>query len=84
VQFAKALAELATGTGTIQERLSSAWLELMALTKNDLPPQLKEAFGLIEAEMLSAPEDAESLSPDAASESAARVLRLAMELWQSP
>jgi hypothetical protein len=56
----------------------------MALTKDDLPPTLQEAFGLIEAEMLSSAEGPENLSEKAASESAERILRLAVELWQSP
>ncbi len=81
-QLAKALYELAVETGSIQERLSAAWLVLMALTKEDLPPELREAFGVIEAEMLSAPEEAETLSDQAASESAERILRLAMQVWQ--
>jgi hypothetical protein len=82
--FTKTMVELATGTGSIQERLSSAWLVLMALTKEDLPAALQEAFGLIEAEMLSSSEGPENLSEKAASASAERVLRLAVELWQSP
>jgi hypothetical protein len=82
--FTKAMVELATGTGSIQERLSSAWLVLMALTKDDLPLAFQEAFGLIEAEMLSSPEDPETLSDTAASESAERILLLAVELWRSP
>jgi hypothetical protein len=82
-QFTRALYELSTGTESIQERLGAAWLALMALTKDDLPPDLREAFGAIEAEMLSAPEDPATLSDEAASESAERILRLAVRVWQS-
>jgi hypothetical protein len=82
-QITRALYELTVGTDSIQERLGAAWLVLMALTKEDIPPSLREAFGTIETEMLSAPEDPETLSEQAASESAERILRFAVQLWQA-
>jgi hypothetical protein len=84
IQFAKALSELATGAESLQERLSAAWLELMVLTKNDVPACLRDAFGIVETEFLTAAEGAENLTDAAASDSASRILRLAIELWQSP
>jgi hypothetical protein len=82
-QITKALYELAVGTGSIQERLSAAWLALMPLTKEDVPSELREAFGVIEAEMLSAPEEPQTVSEQAAAESAEHILRLAVQIWQS-
>ena len=82
-RFTRAVVELATGVDSIQERLSAAWVELMPLKKEDLPEALRQIFEPIEAEMLAAPEDPATLGDDAAAASAERILRLAVQLWQS-
>ena len=55
----------------------------MALTQGDLPPHLHEAFGVIEVELLAAPDDPATLAEDAAAAAAERILRLAVALWGS-
>jgi hypothetical protein len=82
-RFARALYELATGTESLQERLTAAWVELMPLKQDDLPEALRERFEVIEAEMLAAPDDLSALGDEAAGASAERILRLAMRLWEA-
>ena len=82
-RFLPALYVLAVGTESLQERVGAAWLELMALTQGDLPPHLHAAFGVIEAELLAAPEDPATLAEEAAAAAAERILRLAVALWGS-
>ncbi len=79
-QFLRAVYLLATETGSIQERVGTAWVELLALRREDVPPPLQEAFGAIEAEMLSAPEDPTTLSEQLAAAAADRMVRLAFRL----
>ena len=82
-RFLRAVYALAVGTDSLQERLGAAWLELMALTRDDLPAHLHEAFAVVEGEMLAAPEDPATLAQDEAVAAAERILRLAVELWGS-
>jgi hypothetical protein len=82
-RFVRAVYQLATGTGSLQERLAAAWLELMPLKREDLPERLQEAFTIVEADMLHGPEDVSSLSDDDAFEAAERLFRFAIELWGS-
>ncbi len=80
-RFVRALYVLAVGTESLQERVGAAWLELMALKQGDLPPHLHEAFAVVEAELLAAPDDPATLEEDAAVAAAERILRLAIALW---
>jgi hypothetical protein len=82
-RFVRALYELAVGTDSLQERLSAAWLELLPLRQEDLPPSLQEAFAAIEAEVLAAPDDPALVSEEQAMAAAERLFRLAVELWGS-
>jgi hypothetical protein len=82
-RFLRAVHVLAMSTDALPERVSAAWLELMALRRDDLPPTLQEAFGVIEAEMLTAPDDPLTLGDEAASTAAERILRLAVAVWSS-
>jgi hypothetical protein len=80
-RFVRAVYELAIGTATLQERLGAAWLELMPLKRQDLPERLQGAFAVVEAEMLSGPEDVSRLDDGDALAAAEHIFRLAMELW---
>jgi hypothetical protein len=82
VRFARALYALAVGSGSLQERVSAAWTELLPLRRDDLPEALRDAYGLVEAEMLAAPDDPATLSDDLATAAAERIVRLAVELWR--
>ena len=82
-RFVRALYELTVSTGSLQERVSAAWLELLPLRREDLPAALQEAYATVEAEMLSAPDDPAALEDDAATAAAERILRLAVELWRA-
>jgi hypothetical protein len=82
-RFLRAVYLLAVGTESLQERVSAAWLELLPLTRDDLLPSLHEAFAVVEAEALDAPDDPATLAEDAAIAAAERILRLAVELWGS-
>ena len=82
-RFLRAVYVLAVGTESLQERVGSAWLELMALTQGDLPPHLHEAFAVVEAEVLAAPEDPTTLAEDVAAAAAERILQVAVALWGS-
>ena len=81
-RFVRAVYVLAVDTESLQERVGAAWLELMALKQGDLPPHLHEAFGIIEAELLAAPDDPATLTEEEAA-AAERILRLAIALWGS-
>lgn len=80
-RFVRAVYVLAVGTESLQERVAAAWLELMALKQGDLPAHLHEAFAVVEAELLAAPDDPATLAEDAAVGAADRILRLAVALW---
>ena len=82
-RFLRAVYALAVGTDSLQERVGTAWLELMALKQGDLPAHLHEAFAVVEAELLAAPEDPATLAEEEAVAAAERILRLAIELWGS-
>ncbi len=82
-KFVQALYVLAVGSESLQERVGAAWLELLVLTQGDLPPHLHEAFAVVEAELLAAPDDPATLTEDAATDAAERILRLAVALWDS-
>ena len=81
VRVAQALYVLVTSTESVQERVSAAWLELLPLQREQFPSELQAAFGVLEAEMLAAPDDPAELTDEAAVAAAERVLRLALELW---
>ena len=83
-RFLRAVYALAVGTESLQDRVGVAWLELMALTQGDLPPHLHEAFSVVEAEVLAAPEDPTTLAEETAAAAAERILQLAVALWGSP
>jgi hypothetical protein len=80
-RFVRAMYELAVGSGSLSERVSAAWLELLPLRREDVPPALQEAYAAIEAEMLTAPDDPTALGDEQATAAAERIFRLAMELW---
>jgi hypothetical protein len=80
-RFVRAMYELAVGTGSLQERLSAAWLELLPLRQEDLPPALQEAYVAIEAEVLAAPDDPAVVSEERAVAGAERLFRMAVEVW---
>jgi hypothetical protein len=82
-RFLRAVYVLAVGTESLQERVSAAWLELMAVKQSDLPADLHADFAEVEAEVLAAPEDPASLAEEDAVAAAERILRLAMRLWGS-
>jgi hypothetical protein len=82
-RFLRAVYALAVGTESLQERVGAAWLELMPLRRDDLPERLHEAFGVIEAEMLAAPDEPVTLDDETVGAAAERILRLAVELWGS-
>ena len=82
-RFLRAVYLLAVGTESLQERVGAAWLELVALRRDDLPAHLHEAFAVVEAEFLAAPEDPAALTEEQAVAAAERILRLAVELWGS-
>ena len=82
-RFLRAVYHLAVGTAVLQERVSAAWLELMPLQRTDLPEPLREAFAIIEAEMLAAPDDPMTLAEDASVAAATRIFQLAVRLWGS-
>jgi hypothetical protein len=82
-RFLRAVHALAVSTESLQERVGAAWLELMALRRDDLPPALHDEFGAVESEMLSAPDDLATLTDESAIAAAERILRLAVELWGS-
>ncbi len=75
---------LAAGTESLQERLSTAWLELMPLRRDDLPVSFHEAFGVIEAEMLGAPDEPEALSDEAAIAAVERIFGLMVAVTVRP
>jgi hypothetical protein len=81
--FLRAVQVLAVSTASLQERLSAAWVELLALRRDDLPPALQEAFAVVEAEMLAAPDDPATLDDETAIAAAERILRLAVAVWGS-
>lgn len=83
-RLAKAVEMLATGTDSIQERVSAAWLELMPLTRHDFPEALQQYFGVVESEILAAPDDPATVGTDDAAASADRIFRLALLVWTSP
>ena len=83
VRMARALYLLVASTESVQERVSTAWLELLPLQREQFPDRLQEAFGALEAEMLAAPDDPAELTDEAAVAAAARILRLALDLWES-
>ena len=66
----------------VQERVSAAWLELLPSQREQFPSRLQEAFGVLEAELLAAPDDPAELTDAAAVAAAARILRLALDLWE--
>ena len=72
---------MATGAKSIQQRVSAAWLALLARRRKDLPEVLREAFAVIEAERLVAPEDATTLSDREASAAADHLVQLVLRLW---
>ena len=80
-RFLRAVYLLAVGTESLQERLGAAWLELLPLTRDDLPATLHQSFAVVEAEALDAPDDPATLAEEAAVAAAERILRLAVELW---
>lgn len=82
-RFLRAVHALAISTESLQERVGAAWLELMALRRDDLPPALHEAFADVEDEMLAAPDDVTTVTDEAALAAAERILRLAIELLGS-
>ena len=79
--FVRAVDALATGSGSIQDRLSAAWLELMAVTRHDLPEDLQEYFAVVESEILGSPDDSSSIGEEAATAGAQRLYRLALLVW---
>ena len=83
VRFVRAMYELAVSSSSLQERVSAAWLELLPLRREDLPEPLRPAFGTVEAEMLSSPDDPAALTEEGARAAAERIFRLAVELWGS-
>src|SRR5215216_894981 len=48
-RFLRAVYLLAVGTESLQGRVGAAWLEVVALRREDLPPRLHEAFGAVGA-----------------------------------
>ena len=82
-RFLRAVYQLVVGTGAVQERVSTAWLELMPLQRDDLPEQHREAFAVIEAEMLAAPDDRLTLAEETSVAAATRIFQLAVRLWGS-
>lgn len=80
-RLVRAMYQLAVGTGSLQERVAAAWVELLPLQRGDFPAALAEAFGGIEAEMLTAPDDPAAISDEAAIAAADRIFRLAVALW---
>ena len=56
-RFLRAVYLLAVGTESLQGRVGAAWLEVVALRREDLPPRLHEAFGAVGAAVLAAPDD---------------------------
>jgi hypothetical protein len=54
----------------------------MPLTREQFPDNFREAYAVIEAEMLAAPEEPASLSEAAAAAAAVRILELAVQLWR--
>jgi hypothetical protein len=80
-RFLRAVHALAVSPESLQDRVGAAWLELMALRRDDLPPALHEAFDVVEGEMLAAPDDPATLTDEVAIAAADRILRLAVELW---
>ena len=80
-RFLRAVYLLAVGTESLQERVGAAWLELVALRRDDLPAHLHEAFAVVETEFLAAPEDPAALTEERAVAAAERILRLAVALW---
>jgi hypothetical protein len=79
-RFVQAVYLLATSSGRIQERVSAAWLELMPLRRDDIPPELSDLFNTIEDDMLNAPEDPDTISDTSASQAAERVLVMEFHL----
>jgi hypothetical protein len=79
-RFVRALYELVVSTGSLQERVSAAWLELLPLRQDDLPPPLQAAYAAIEADVLAAPEDPAALSEEQAVAATERLVRLVVEL----
>ncbi len=82
VRVTRALYLLVASTESVQERVSAAWLELLPLQREQFPSELQAAFGVLEAEMLAAPDDPAELTDEAAVAAAERILRLALELWE--
>jgi hypothetical protein len=80
-RFLRAVHALSVSTESLQERVGAAWLELMSLRRDDLPPALHESFAVVEGEMLAAPDDLSTLTDEVAIAAAERILRLAVELW---
>jgi hypothetical protein len=80
VHFLRAVHQLTVSTDSLQERLSAAWVELLAVRRDDLPPALREPFAVVAAEVLAAPDDPATLDDETALVSAERLLRLALEL----
>ena len=80
-RFVRAVYQLAISTEALQERVGAAWVELMPLRREDLPAAWQEAFAVIEAEMLAAPDDPLTLSDEAAAVAAERIFQLAFALW---
>ncbi|MBM3139394.1 MAG: hypothetical protein FJZ92_04045 [Chloroflexi bacterium] len=70
-QVGLAVAELATGRGTLQERLADASLHLLTIRAAEMPDALRDQFTRMEPLWLSG--DAGQLDDDAA-ESAARAI----------
>ncbi len=81
LRFLRAVQVLAVSADSLPERVSGAWLELMALRRDDLPEPLREAFAVVEAEMLAAPDDPTTLGEEVAGAAAERILRLAVAVW---
>jgi hypothetical protein len=81
VRLIRAVNLLATSPDSLQERVSMAWLELMPLRQDDFPDVLHDAFGVIEAEMLAAPDDPSVMSDEVATRAAERIVLLALEMW---
>ena len=79
--FVRAVDALATGRGTIQERLSAAWIELMPVARHDLPAELQEYFAVVESENLGSPDDPNAIDEETAVSAAKRVYQLALMVW---
>ncbi|MBI2759824.1 MAG: hypothetical protein HYX51_00150 [Chloroflexi bacterium] len=79
-RFVQAVYLLATSSGRIQERVSAAWLELMPLRRDDVPPELSDLFSAIEDDMLNAPDDLDTISDTIAAQAAERVLVMEFRL----